>query len=500
MTDKIDISIVIPAYNERNRLPHFLKQIISHCKRSQKKYEIIIVDDGSQDETFHVALSFVSQYQHLQVLKNKRNRGKGYSVKRGFLRSKGNLCLFLDADGSVTPDEIERNIPYIEKDGFDIFVGSRTLKDKNQSLKVKWYRKAIGTVFNFLVQSLLFKNIGDTQCGFKIFRREVIIPLFSRVYLEGFGFDIEVLYLAHKMGYRVKEGPVSWHHVGGSKINLATDSFRMFWNILQVRNWHCTPINPLSQWLGPDEYQYMYNMENLHWWFISRRYLMHRLLKSLKLISPYILDVGSGTGANLIALQRIGRTYGIDASQKALNLSKRRGQMNITQGLAERLPYKERSFDLITCLDILEHTHDPVKALKEIRRVLKDNGRILIMVPAFRLLWSQHDEALCHYRRYNKISLSNDLFEAGFKIEKMSYLFFLSFFAVAPIRIIRRLLFTFHKPQSDTTTLPPKYLNDLLIYIFKKESGISAKMGLPFGTTLFAIATKQSGYNQATYT
>lgn len=490
MNDKLDISIVIPAYNEEKRLPHFLRQIISFCENSQRNYEIIVIDDGSRDDTFQVAQSFAVEYHPLQVIKNKKNRGKGYSVKRGLLRSRGDLCLFLDADGSVAPDEIERNIHYIEKEGFDIFVGSRVLKGKDQVLEVKWYRTLIGTVFNFLLQSLLFKNIRDTQCGFKIFRREIIIPLFSRVYLEGFGFDIEVLYLAHKMGYRVKEGPVSWHHVGDSKINLVTDSVRMFWNIIQVRNWHCTPINPLSQWLGPDEYQYMYDMEDYHWWYISRRYLVHRLLASLRLIKPHILDVGSGTGANISGMQQVGRAFGIDASREAIDFCKRRGLKNITQSLAENMPFGDRSFDIITCLDLLEHIPDPVKALREMRRVLKDDGRILIMVPAFRMLWSQHDEALCHYRRYNKTSLFNDLQEAGLKVEKMSYLFFLSFFAVAPLRIMRRFHLTFHKPHSDTTTLPPKFLNDLLAFIFKKEAVISESMGLPFGTTLYALVSK----------
>ncbi|MDD5449404.1 MAG: glycosyltransferase family 2 protein [Candidatus Omnitrophica bacterium] len=237
MSKKIDISIIIPAYNEAKRLPLFLNAVISYCKRSQKIYEIIIVDDGSKDNTFGIAASYKDKFADIDVVKIRKNRGKGYAVKRGFFKATGNICLFLDADGSVTPDEIEKNIHYIMEDGYDIFIGSRVIKNKENVVSAAWYRKLLGLVFNFFVHFFLFKNVKDTQCGFKIFRKEVIKPLFSRSYLRGFGFDLEILYLAYKMGYKVKEGSVSWHHVGGSKINLLKDPIVMFFNILQIRNW-----------------------------------------------------------------------------------------------------------------------------------------------------------------------------------------------------------------------------------------------------------------------
>ena len=250
---EIDISIVIPAFNEAKRLPLYLEQVISFCNNSQNIYEIIVVDDGSSDNTFELATTYKTRFTNLHIIRLKNNQGKGYTVKRGLFESRGKISLFLDADGSVDPGEIEKNLHYILKAGYDIVVGSRVLKSKDQILIVKQYRKFIGTIFNFLVQTFLFKPIKDTQCGFKMFRKEVIKPLLSRSYLGGFGFDIEILYLADQMGYKVKEEPVSWHHVKGSKINLLTDSIRMFFNILQVRNWHRTLINPFSEHMGPDE-------------------------------------------------------------------------------------------------------------------------------------------------------------------------------------------------------------------------------------------------------
>lgn len=238
MNEKIDISIVIPAYNESLRLPRFLANLIPYCEKSGKKYEIIVVDDGSIDGTSEAARRCTNAFRNLEVVRLENNRGKGCAVKTGFVRSKGDICLFMDADGSVQPQEIEKNIPYILEQGYDLFVGSRVLRAEDRILKAKWYRRLMGAIFNFLVHSLLFDEIADTQCGFKIFKREVIQPLFSGLHLNGFGFDIEILYLAHKLNLKIKEGPVSWSSVDGSKINLLTDSVGMFFNILQIRAWY----------------------------------------------------------------------------------------------------------------------------------------------------------------------------------------------------------------------------------------------------------------------
>jgi len=238
MNKNKDISIIIPAFNEAKELPLFLDKLISYCNKSENIYEIIVVDDGSNDKTLDIATSYRTQFSNLHTIEIGENKGKGHAVKRGILEATGEVGLFLDADGSVNPEEIEKNLSYIKKEGYDIFVGSRVLKNKEQILKIRWYRKLIGTIFNFLTRILLFNKVKDTQCGFKMFKGECIKPLFSKVRLGGFGFDLEALYLAYKMGYKIKEGPVSWHHVDGSKVNLFTDSIKIFFNIFQIKNWY----------------------------------------------------------------------------------------------------------------------------------------------------------------------------------------------------------------------------------------------------------------------
>ncbi len=251
----VDISIIIPAYNEEKRLPAFLDALIAHCGHSDYRYEIIVVNDGSHDATGQLCDGYANRHDLIRALHNPINKGKGFSVRKGFFAARGAYQCFLDADGSVTPDEIETNLPYLKDGGYDIFIGSRVLHDEQQELKVRWHRRLCGTVFNSLVKHLLFDQVRDTQCGFKLFKRDVVKPLFSQMRLQRFGFDIELLYLAFNLGFRVKEGAVSWHHVDGSKVNLLTDSARMFGNILQIRTWHRRPTVQASDCMSENRWR-----------------------------------------------------------------------------------------------------------------------------------------------------------------------------------------------------------------------------------------------------
>ena len=228
------ISIIIPAKDEQERLPCFLRTVIDHCHKSAHSYEIIVVDDGSKDQTVNATLSFQKEFPSLKVISLERNHGKGYAVKWGFFAAQGEIVLFLDADGSTQPQEIERHLLWFDQ-GYDIIIGSRVLSDGKSHVKALSYRKWMGAVFNFLVSRVLIKGIKDTQCGFKMFRASIIRDLFGPLHLQGYGFDLEVLYLAQKMNLRIKEVAVNWSHVDGSKVDLLTDSLRMFWNIIELR-------------------------------------------------------------------------------------------------------------------------------------------------------------------------------------------------------------------------------------------------------------------------
>lgn len=235
--DNFDISIVIPAKDEELRLPQFLQTVIDYCQASTLRYEIIIVDDGSTDRTTDVILSFQKSYPDLTLLKLGRNHGKGYAVKQGLLTAHGDIALFMDADGSTPASEIEKNLKFFQE-GYDIVIGSRVLPSNTAKVNALLYRRSMGWIFNSFVSTFLIKGIGDTQCGFKMFRRNIIRPLWENIRLQGFGFDLEVLFLAQRMDYKIKEVAVCWRHVENSKINLIKDSAKMLVNIFQIRAWY----------------------------------------------------------------------------------------------------------------------------------------------------------------------------------------------------------------------------------------------------------------------
>jgi len=193
----------------------------------------------------------------------------------------------------------------------------------------------------------------------------------------------------------------------------------------------------------------------------------------------------------MIFLRKFGKCFGIDVSDKALIFCKKNGLKTILQCDAEKISFKRQSFKIITCFDLLEHVDNIFNVLYELKRIVKDEGKIVITVPAMRLLWSQHDDALSHLRRFEKKELINIITECGFKIDKIGYFFFSSFFIVAPIRIIRKFFVKKTKIQSDTTTLPPYIINEFLKLLFSVEVKISALLTLPIGTTLYAVISKK---------
>ncbi|MBF0511227.1 MAG: glycosyltransferase family 2 protein [Candidatus Omnitrophica bacterium] len=232
-----DISVIIPAKNEEKRIPRFLDSLISYCQKSRLRYQLIVVDDGSSDKTAEIIINYKKSFPQLNLMSLGKNHGKGFAIKQGILSAKGRIVLFMDADGATPADEIEKNLKYFEE-GYDIVIGSSVMHQKDCSVKALLYRKTMGFIFNFLVRTLLIKGIKDTQCGFKMFRGEIVRPLWEKVRIEGFGVDLEVLFLAQKMNYKIKEVAVNWTHVDESKINLVRDSLRMFHNIFQIRSWY----------------------------------------------------------------------------------------------------------------------------------------------------------------------------------------------------------------------------------------------------------------------
>ena len=232
-----DLSIVIPAYNEESRIEPTIRDMIVYCQNGGRSFEIILVDDGSRDGTSMVGRKLAEEFPELRLIRLAANHGKGYAVRAGVVNAIGSLVLFADADGATPIAEIERLESALDS-GADVAVGSRALRATGIRVHAKLYRHLIGRTFHFLVECLADGGVKDTQCGFKLFRSRVAQDLFSRMRMNGFSFDVELLVMARQRGYRVAEVPVNWTHQPGSKVQLTLDSIRMAADLLRIRA-HC---------------------------------------------------------------------------------------------------------------------------------------------------------------------------------------------------------------------------------------------------------------------
>jgi dolichyl-phosphate beta-glucosyltransferase len=233
----IDLSIVIPAYNEQARLPRTVLETIRWCSNRNIDFELIIADDGSNDGTLALGRLFEESDARVRALACP-HMGKGATVRMGMLNSKGRFVLFMDADGATPLGEIPKLMAALEA-GHDVAIGSRVLQYPGEvEVKTSIHRKFIGRVFAFFVNLFAIEGIADTQCGFKMFRREVVTAIFSQQKTHGFAFDVEVLYLARRMSLSISEIPVNWVAQPGSKVNLVTDSIKMLWEISHIRWMH----------------------------------------------------------------------------------------------------------------------------------------------------------------------------------------------------------------------------------------------------------------------
>ena len=234
---EIFLSVVIPAYNEEERISQTLEHMISFLKRQGYRSEIIVVDDGSTDQTSVAASQQLKDFSH-RILRNSPHQGKGAAVKRGMLAAVGEYLLFSDADMSTPIEEVGRFIDLLKKGNYDCVIGSRALPESQLEVRQGLFRETIGKIFNFLARRLSFQGISDSQCGFKCFKREAAHDLFGRQRLKGFSFDAEILYLAQRRGYRILEAPVIWRNSAKSRVQILSDPFRMFFDLLRIRRLH----------------------------------------------------------------------------------------------------------------------------------------------------------------------------------------------------------------------------------------------------------------------
>ena len=226
--------MVIPAYNEAQRLPAYLSEVVAYFDGRGEPFEVIVVDDGSADETVARVLEAQAVHQTVTLHRLGENHGKGFAVRAGMRAARGALRLMADADGATPIAEVKRLETAILA-GADLAVGSRALHDPSVRREVHLHRKVSGEIFNFFAQRLGVGNVKDTQCGFKLLRGPVAAVLFDELETEGFGFDVELLLLARHRGYRIIEVAINWADQPGSKVDVLRDGPRMLGQIMRAR-------------------------------------------------------------------------------------------------------------------------------------------------------------------------------------------------------------------------------------------------------------------------
>jgi len=229
------LSIVIAAYNEENRIGESLLKIKAYLDARDTDYEIIVADDGSTDDTKKVSADYKTKIANLKIISYPVNKGKGYALRQGVFASKGDAVLLTDADLSTPIEELDRLLPLIVGGRYDVVIGSRALKTSKILKKQPWWRQGMGKTFNRIVKILVLDGFNDTQCGFKLFSDKAARNLFKYARVNRFAYDVEILALAKKRGYRILEVPVKWINSPESKVNPIFDSLQMFFDLIKIR-------------------------------------------------------------------------------------------------------------------------------------------------------------------------------------------------------------------------------------------------------------------------
>ncbi len=229
------LSVIIPAFNEEKKIANDVEVLYAHLKSKNYDAEVIVVDDGSGDKTFEVVKSLEPKYKNLKAVRYEKNRGKGHAVRTGVLQSRGEYVLFVDA-GSGTPYMYVDTGLQLLQNGVDVAIGSRALNKSNIVKKQPKYRIIGSKIFMFLVHFFLqFPPIKDTQCGFKMFKKEAAQQIFRKNKIDGYAFDIETLLNAQRLGYKIKDFPITWRNDSDSRLNPFVEAFRVTQELIKIK-------------------------------------------------------------------------------------------------------------------------------------------------------------------------------------------------------------------------------------------------------------------------
>lgn len=482
----LSLSVIIPAFNEERRLPGTIRSINGYLTEEGADFEILVVDDGSQDQTAAVVRELANEFSALKLVQLERNCGKGRAVKEGILRARGDFILFTDADLSTPMNHLPDLLATIREQSCHIAIASRTVKGAKLIRRQVWYREAMGKLFGHLMRALLIRGVRDSQCGFKCFTREAARTTFSKLTCQNALFDMEILVIAGRHGYRIAEVPVAWSHDPDSRLvyNLR-GSLSLLHEFLRIRrHWQVGFPVKLDVFTSDlQAAQTSYQEQD----YLAREFDQYAMTKYkiiLRWLAQHrcsrVLNVGCGSGElNVLLAQNGYAVDSIDPSAAAVALAERRraqdGTHNVSIQQADLFEFSQgATYDAILCLDVLEHIEDDVGAVRRLKDLLAPAGILLISVPALQSLYGYHDQQLGHYRRYSKAQLLKTL-DGCFIVDQSRYFGF----SCIPLAVLYSRLLRKSYPVR-------KSQHFLAEFILKWES----RLRLPLGTSLLVQARK----------
>src|SRR5262245_45684747 len=410
------LTLVVPLYNESERVMSSAEALALFVTGYAPGSELLFVDDGSTDGTPALVRGFAAEHPELPIrLLALGHRGKGAAVSAGLRSASTEVAAFCDVDLATPLSELARVVDAAARAPI-LAIGSRGTGSSRITRRQARPRELLGRAFNKAAQLSVVPGVVDTQCGAKAAAAVVWKQLLGDSAEQGFAWDVEVIGLARSHGVSVQEVGIEWRHRDGSHVRVARDGVRMLRALPRIRR-RVSRVRRATATSGAGGGSFDAEMAGLlasadatHWWFRCKATLVSEALRRSAPVGGWLVDVGAGAGGVTAMLGWApDKTLALDGNAQLVNLMRWRHALSAVHGETCRVPVASGSAGVVCLLDVIEHLPDPVPTIREASRVLADDGRLIVYVPAHPRLWSAADVALGHARRYTLRSLRRDL-------------------------------------------------------------------------------------------
>ena len=484
------LSLVVPVFNEETRVVESGAELARFVSDCGPESELIFVDDGSTDGTAAVVEELARQTRVPVRLLRRPHFGKGAAVQAGLESARAAYAGFTDIDLSTPTDQLAAVFKAAQMAPV-VAVGSRDVPASVLLRQQHWRRELLGKTYNRLVQLTVVPGVADTQCGAKVAHITVWKAVLPWCREKGFAWDVEALAVARRLDVPVREVAIEWRNDERSSVRIARDGVDMILALPRIwRRARGVPSARGASGVFADaQAATLLESDSQHWWFHSKAVLASSMLRRhlpAGLRDARLLDVGAGAGGVTAAMGwRSDRVCAVEGSETLCRYGRDRHTLFTVVGLAERLPLRDRSVGVVTALDVIEHFERPELVLGEARRVLQDDGLLVVNVPAHEWLWSGADELLGHVCRYTRPILRAQLESAGFEVLYMSHIFS---WLVTPVWLQRRLTRDPRRQLGLQATSP--VIDRVAMILTAVEREVVRHVPLPFGTSILCVMAK----------